>query len=520
MKKRTLAMILSLAMAIGLATPAFAAEYTVVKGDNLSRIAEKTLGDADRWKDIYEANKDTIKDPNTIYVGQKLNIPNDQPATAEKTRTATAAGYEEGEIVTVSITVKGDKIIAVNATSTHDSPHGKRALTLMPRAMVEQNSVNVDAISGATATSIAIQTAAQQIMAQFTEEGNIAADLDAWALANGYVKAADYNIATGVDAITSATDAKVGGVNFGAIEWDRELQETAIKEFLKGGKYLGSADYAQDETGYNYREMYQMATCFNNVPANTNLELVLNADSLHLVGVSEAGTGKINQFQQNPNVSISWCKQLRLENEETGYNYYCSYGVQYNGTVRIYTAADLETQEGQDAIIELFDTYYPTLNTVWAGYSAGFKDLTDPAEIRAAKLAYATKTITGGASVVYEIIPSKIVVTAPFLMNLVPQMANAIRFTTAQEGEDKYAYDLDLTDAFIDKLIAYKNAYIATEEGKTAVETYYTAGPIAFMFQMLDGVAKQMGMPTSLEAAMLTNNAAGLKTQTTWTPAQ
>lgn len=523
-RNRTLSLLLALCMTFALAVPALAAEYTVEAGDSLSKIAEEQLGDSSRWKEIYEANKDTIKNPNQIYVGQKLTIPGDeQPAATEtpapaagKSATAAVAGFD-GETVTVTVTVADDKITEVKAVTDRESDLGKRPLALMPKQMMEQNTVNVDAVSGATGTSAAILEAARKAMAQLTEQ-NAAVDLDAWALANGYVKAADYNIVTGVDAVASATTNGVGGVNFGAIEWSRELQEAGIKEFLKGGKYLGSADFAQDDTGYNYREMYQMATSYNNMPNNTNLELVLNVDSMKLMGVSEAGTSKTLQFQQNPNVSLSWCKQLRLEDEETGYNYYCSYGVTFNGTVKIYTPADLETTEGQKAVVELFDTYYPTLSTTWAGYSGKFAELTDADEIFAAKLAYAKSTIERGASIVYEIIPESIILTAPFLTNLVPQMSNALRFTTVQEGEDKYAYDLDISDAFIDKLIEYKNGYLATAEGKAAVETYYTAGPIAYMFQMLDGVCKQAGMPTSLEAALMDNNAAGLKTQTTWTP--
>ena len=169
-------------------------------------------------------------------------------------------------------------------------------------------------------------------------------------------------------------------------------------------------------------------------------------------------------------------------------------------------------------MIELFDTSYPTIARHWAGYYAIFKDLTDPAEIRAAKLTYITRIVSSGAYFAYEIVPTSVVLTAPFLTNLVPQMSNAVRFTTVQEGEDKYPYDLELSDAFFDKLVEYKNNYIATEEGKAAVETYYTAGPIAYMFQMLDPLCAQYGMPTSLENALTPDNAAGLKTQTVWTP--
>jgi nucleoid-associated protein YgaU len=49
--------------------------YTVVKGDNLSKIATSVCGNANKWRTIYEANKDVIKDPNLIHPGQVLKIP-------------------------------------------------------------------------------------------------------------------------------------------------------------------------------------------------------------------------------------------------------------------------------------------------------------------------------------------------------------------------------------------------------------------------------------------------------------
>lgn len=49
--------------------------YTVVGGDSLSKIAKKIYGDAGRWKEIFEANKDQIKNPDLIHPGQVLKIP-------------------------------------------------------------------------------------------------------------------------------------------------------------------------------------------------------------------------------------------------------------------------------------------------------------------------------------------------------------------------------------------------------------------------------------------------------------
>lgn len=44
-------------------------------GDCLWRIAEKVYGDRSKWKLIYLANRDIIRDPNKIYPRMKLKIP-------------------------------------------------------------------------------------------------------------------------------------------------------------------------------------------------------------------------------------------------------------------------------------------------------------------------------------------------------------------------------------------------------------------------------------------------------------
>ncbi|HEV2375969.1 MAG TPA: Gmad2 immunoglobulin-like domain-containing protein [Streptosporangiaceae bacterium] len=51
------------------------AQYTVVGGDSLSGIAEKYYGNANMWPVIYEANRQEIQDPNRIFPGQVLRIP-------------------------------------------------------------------------------------------------------------------------------------------------------------------------------------------------------------------------------------------------------------------------------------------------------------------------------------------------------------------------------------------------------------------------------------------------------------
>ena len=49
--------------------------YTVKSGDTLSKIAKEMLGDANAYMDIFNANRDQLKDPDKIQPGQLLKIP-------------------------------------------------------------------------------------------------------------------------------------------------------------------------------------------------------------------------------------------------------------------------------------------------------------------------------------------------------------------------------------------------------------------------------------------------------------
>jgi len=51
--------------------------YEIVSGDTLSAIAQKYYGKASAYPRIFDANREVIKDPDKIYVGQKIRIPLD-----------------------------------------------------------------------------------------------------------------------------------------------------------------------------------------------------------------------------------------------------------------------------------------------------------------------------------------------------------------------------------------------------------------------------------------------------------
>ena len=49
--------------------------YLIQSGDTLSKIAKAYYGDAQAYNQIFEANREVIQDPDKIFVGQKIRIP-------------------------------------------------------------------------------------------------------------------------------------------------------------------------------------------------------------------------------------------------------------------------------------------------------------------------------------------------------------------------------------------------------------------------------------------------------------
>lgn len=51
--------------------------YVIQKGDTLSAVAQRYYGKASEYPRLFEANREVIKDPDKIFVGQKIRIPLD-----------------------------------------------------------------------------------------------------------------------------------------------------------------------------------------------------------------------------------------------------------------------------------------------------------------------------------------------------------------------------------------------------------------------------------------------------------
>jgi len=106
------------------------------------------------------------------------------------------------------------------------------------------------------------------------------------------MKCLDCHRYDGVDAYTSATMALKKTVKGRA---PREMIEQAILAALRGKG--------------DYREIYVMATSFENKPLATVIEFVLDPKTMNLYAMSEKQTEKLFHIASNPQVSLAYVKQ-------------------------------------------------------------------------------------------------------------------------------------------------------------------------------------------------------------------
>ena len=314
-------------------------------------------------------------------------------ADGQDSVSATAEAQGLDETVTVTVTVSGGVISEVTAeTDKAETTVGAQAIEKLPAAMVENNSVRVDAISGATATSNAVLAAAADAYLQILGAD---VDLDAWAKGNGYLKAEDYQMEAGVDAITSATVSGVGGINFGDVDLSDELKRELLLDYLKGAEG-------------NYREMYQIATSYNNVPTIGSVEYVLDPADLTLFGSSESNTAKLNNMNVNPSVDLYWTRQIRAgdicsEAMPVLPSYFMSYGVEITGTYKPIRFAELSEEE-IPVYVAKAHYYFETLDTT--------------AQLAAMDNDALYQYLCTSPMNFYQIVPSRIVITSPWFLNV------------------------------------------------------------------------------------------------------
>lgn len=119
--------------------------YKVQSGDTLWKIATKFYNNGSLYNGIYNANKDKIKNPNSINVGQVLTIPNIE--TAKKNNTAPNSNNKSSSTSSTSskttvtygvYTKKGTLLMtftSIGGARSYVSSHGSEATNLVIKNM-------------------------------------------------------------------------------------------------------------------------------------------------------------------------------------------------------------------------------------------------------------------------------------------------------------------------------------------------------------------------------------------------
>jgi len=132
------------------------------------------------------------------------------------------------------------------------------------------------------------------------------------------MKCLDCHSYDGADAYTSATMAMKKSAKGAA---PRKEVEQAILDTLKGKG--------------DYREIYVLATSFENKPLATVIEFVIDPKTFTFYAMSEKQTEKLFQMASNPNVSMAYMKQRE------NYDYFAgALGVQIVGKAAVLQGTD------------------------------------------------------------------------------------------------------------------------------------------------------------------------------------
>lgn len=113
--------------------------YTVQRGDNLSSIALDTLGDSERYMEIFKANRDVLKDPDALRKGMVLKIPHKPNETVKPTAPTSPTAPVTGPVDASGLTPGAQELLgAMQRYQQYNLQHGNlgRAKTT-PGQMVE-----------------------------------------------------------------------------------------------------------------------------------------------------------------------------------------------------------------------------------------------------------------------------------------------------------------------------------------------------------------------------------------------
>ena len=154
------------------------------------------------------------------------------------------------------------------------------------------------------------------------------------------------------DAITGATkkrESRSGAIKLTETAEGQRLLREMVRDFI----YTGPSDFDGHHIGGG-RQMFSIATSYNNLPEVITAELTPDYDeatgNMVFYGTTAKDSGKILRASKSgTGLSVAWVKQLReKELQQYGWNYYDSYGISFDASLKVYRSSDLTGDAGHD----------------------------------------------------------------------------------------------------------------------------------------------------------------------------
>ncbi|MGV3524877.1 MAG: LysM peptidoglycan-binding domain-containing protein [Candidatus Sericytochromatia bacterium] len=128
-------------------------QYTVKRGESLSSIALDTLGDSERYMEIFQANRDVLKDPDALRLGMTLKIPQRNGAPASSPTQGAAPAGDVGAVDATGLNARAQELFgAMQRYQQHHAALGNTNRTKTTTAQMHQIARELD--SAATAFGV------------------------------------------------------------------------------------------------------------------------------------------------------------------------------------------------------------------------------------------------------------------------------------------------------------------------------------------------------------------------------
>jgi LysM repeat protein len=223
--------------------------YTVQAGDTLYGIAQRYWGNGKYWPALYQANRSKISNPNLIYVGQVVTIPNGRHEAA-----ATPAPSTPAPSTSDSSTWSSS---GSHSSGSHSSTSGSSASSTSSTSSTSSPSTADDATSGGSSTSTQSSSGGSSAVQADIADGNNLLAIGQFLVDNGYSKAAAAGVASCVDGESGGNPESVGDGGGGLIGWTPLSSAAPNSNIVTGNAAQDMLTQLSDILYYNSNEIGQ-----------------------------------------------------------------------------------------------------------------------------------------------------------------------------------------------------------------------------------------------------------------------